>query len=81
MKEQVFRNFGTTLGPNSDITVVTRWSGGVTGEDAGQREEDTIQHPLLVLSDPTSDLAAQEKIVLEPGEQVCLFSVSNFMIC
>ncbi|KAK8750508.1 hypothetical protein OTU49_014873, partial [Cherax quadricarinatus] len=65
----VFRSFGGALGPNSDITVVTRWSGGVTG-DGKVAGEDTVQYPLLVLSDPTSALAAAEKITLEPGEQV-----------
>nr|XP_045618170.1 xylosyltransferase oxt-like [Procambarus clarkii] len=69
VKEQVFRNLGGALGPNSDITVVTRWSGGVTG-DARVAGEDTVQHPLVVLSDPTSTLAAEGKITLEPGEQV-----------
>ncbi|XP_042203062.1 xylosyltransferase oxt-like [Homarus americanus] len=69
VKEQVFRNFGGAMGPNSDVTVATRWSGGVTGDER-VGGEDTVQHPLIVLIDPTSTLAAEAEITLEPGEQV-----------
>ncbi|XP_069195840.1 xylosyltransferase 2-like [Procambarus clarkii] len=41
VKEQVFRILGGALGPSSDITVVRRWSGGVTG-DARVAGEDTV---------------------------------------
>ncbi|XP_050723662.1 xylosyltransferase oxt-like [Eriocheir sinensis] len=69
VKEQVFRNFGVPLGPNSDVTVVTRWSADVAVEEQAG-EEDSLQHPHLVLADPTMTLVAEEFLTLESGEQI-----------
>lgn len=69
VKEQVFRNFGVPLGPNSDVTVVTRWSADTAVEEQAG-EEDSLQHPHLVLADPTMTLVAEEFLTLESGEQV-----------
>lgn len=79
MKEQIFRNFGAALGPNSDVTVVMRWSAGVITE--GQvAEEDSLQHPQIVLIDPTFTLVAEELLTLEPGEQVQFFNDLSFYL-
>ena len=60
------------VGPNSDVTVVVRWSAAVTVE--GQvAEEDTLLHPQIVLMDPTFTLVAEELLTLESGEQVKVF--------
>ncbi|XP_063876374.1 xylosyltransferase oxt-like isoform X1 [Scylla paramamosain] len=72
VKEQVFRNFGVPLGPNSDVTVMLRWSAGVAVED--QVAEDNVQHPQIVLMDPTLTIAAEELLTLEPGEQVLSYT-------
>ncbi|KAG7156935.1 Xylosyltransferase oxt-like [Homarus americanus] len=47
VKEQVFRNFGGAMGPNSDVTVATRWSGGVTGDERVVSHNFELRKPLL----------------------------------
>ncbi|KAK7082661.1 Xylosyltransferase 2 [Halocaridina rubra] len=66
VKEQVFRNFGSPIGPNNDITVVTRWTGS---SDGVEEEEGSVQQPLLILTDPVGTKVAAV-ITLESGEQV-----------
>lgn len=67
VKEQVFRNFGIPFGPNSDVTIVTRWGAGI---NADGMPEEGIEQPTLVLSDPTASVAAGEEITVDTGEQV-----------
>ncbi|XP_064113215.1 xylosyltransferase oxt-like [Macrobrachium nipponense] len=70
VKEQVFRNLGGALGPNSDITVITRWTGAKSDNVGGEEEEEeTVQQPLLLLMDPVGAKVAEE-ITLEAGDQV-----------
>ena len=73
LKELLFRNLANALGPNSDITVVTRW---ISEEDAGiqtEEGEDTENSQLvfkILLLDPFQVLAEEAVLTLESGEQV-----------
>ncbi|XP_076034140.1 xylosyltransferase oxt-like [Oratosquilla oratoria] len=68
MKEQMLRNFERVLGPNSDITVVTRWLADTNLEGEGDEEPSPLSVTLL-LSDPTSTSAAVADLTVDRMEQ------------
>ncbi|KAK3864332.1 hypothetical protein Pcinc_029975 [Petrolisthes cinctipes] len=84
VKEQMLRDWGSPLGPVSDVTVVTRWTadsgggGGGTGGagvDGGvEVEEEVVLTPQLVLTDPNSSPAAKGEVTLDQTEQVLSYT-------
>ncbi|KAK3880258.1 hypothetical protein Pcinc_015239 [Petrolisthes cinctipes] len=82
VKEQMLRDWGSPLGPVSDVTVVTRWtadSGGGGGGGGGtgggvEVEEEVVLTPQLVLTDPNSSPAAKGEVTLDQTEQVLSYT-------
>ena len=63
----MFRNLAGVIGPNSDITVVSRWS---SSQQEKEDQEEIITYPKILLLDPYDTFADEATISLDSEEQV-----------